>query len=94
MLFRLAHCEVETVLGHFGRQTIICSEYLLQDSQHRLGFQGTCGGGIRTLQFRQWQSDVRASSGEVSRSSYWIFRHKHDPVYVGIFNISGSIVQI
>lgn len=84
MFFWYPFREIKCVLWDFGCQAIISSKSFLVHyfSLAKWPFPFIW---VYTLQLRQWQRDVLASSIEASFSSYSIFRQIHDPVRVGIF---------
>lgn len=68
MFLRRARRDGDGVFGDLGREPVVGSKGFLLSSADILQ---VCGGRV-TLQFRQWQRDVRASSGEARSRSYWI----------------------
>lgn len=84
MFFCYPFGQIKCILWDFGCQSIISSKGFLfsyfsfSQMTFPVQFQAY------TLQLRQWQRDVLASSIEASFSSYSILRQIHDPVRVGI----------
>lgn len=76
MLFGLAVGETDGVFGDFGSEAVVGTKGFLHGIRVSVWIirQRNISEYIYTLQLRQWQSEVRASSGDDSDSSYWMLR--------------------
>ncbi len=72
MFFRFALRNFEAILGDLrGQSKGSAEEFLLRvDGQLVVMLMRVRGGKIFTLQFLQWQREVRASSADFKSSSY------------------------